>query len=425
MNNLRILKTLMIIGVLFALGTEPVFAQSEAGKDSARHAGNNALSSGSKALAAGKYGAAISDFTKAMTSEKLSAAELAKALYQRGVAYRNNGKPAQAIADLTKALWLKKLSAEDRGGALRNRSFAYEAVGQKQRAAADAKSAPRRVSSGKSSPGASVSASHKKTPSGDWKTAVSDEPSKTKSASRPRRGGIAGFFGNLRSRVKGKTATTAAIVKPAKSKKIASTSRSEPKSSHAVSRQSAPKPSVPKPSASSESAGWATDVAEQQKRRGFFGLASRGQRSSLFSSVSVFDGDGAVNVFSAGDTSRRPSSTPRAAREPHPKAAAGGAWIGSTKIAKGTTDEPAANLLFTGYRIQLAALSSETSAKESWRRLVAKHKSLLTGWDPEFRNIANSETVGVQIGPFADKDEPRALCKSFKKKGLDCIIVSR
>ena len=48
---------------------------------------------------------------------------MAKALFYRGVAYRQQRKPAQAISDLTSALWLKGgLGGSDRADALQQRT---------------------------------------------------------------------------------------------------------------------------------------------------------------------------------------------------------------------------------------------------------------------------------------------------------------
>ena len=55
---------------------------------------------------------------------------MAKALYLRGVAYRQQGKPAQAISDLTSALWLKGgLADSDRADAIKQRTAAYGDAG--------------------------------------------------------------------------------------------------------------------------------------------------------------------------------------------------------------------------------------------------------------------------------------------------------
>ena len=55
---------------------------------------------------------------------------MAKALFYRGVAYRQQKLPAQAIADLTSALWLKGgLGGNDRADALRQRTSAYQEAG--------------------------------------------------------------------------------------------------------------------------------------------------------------------------------------------------------------------------------------------------------------------------------------------------------
>ena len=55
---------------------------------------------------------------------------MAKALYVRGLAYREQKKPAQAISDLTSALWLKGgLGGDERADALKQRIEAYADAG--------------------------------------------------------------------------------------------------------------------------------------------------------------------------------------------------------------------------------------------------------------------------------------------------------
>ncbi|GBF25186.1 hypothetical protein MnTg02_00216 [bacterium MnTg02] len=401
MNTLRISTTVITIGVLLAIGTVPTLGQSKLVADSA-------LATGNKELAAGNYAKAISAFTKSMTSESLSTTALAKVLYQRGAAYRNDGKPAHAIADLTKALWLKKLSPKDRSEALRNRSLAYKAVGQKRQAASDLKRAGSRQTASKPTQSKPTPHSQKKAANGSWQTAVASQPAKSENkASKTRKRGLAGFIRKLRSR--GKDQPSATAVKPAPAAKTASASRSVSKtkpSAGATVSATNPTPS-----------GWQTDVAKPSKRR-VFGLASREELSSAFPSISTFDSD-APQSRNARRTRTSKVSAKRSA------AVSGGTWTGSTKVAAVSPPKTTANDLFTGYRIQLAAVSSKTDAKQTWRQLVAKHRTLLTGWDPEFRNVADGGAYGVQIGPFADKDETQALCKSFKKSGLDCFIVSR
>ena len=91
--------------------------------------GADLLKAGEGALAKGEFSAAAGQFGRALRSNDLSDVEVARALYQRGVAYQKSERPAQAIADITGALFLAGLSREDRAKAYLSRGRAYEAVG--------------------------------------------------------------------------------------------------------------------------------------------------------------------------------------------------------------------------------------------------------------------------------------------------------
>src|SRR5690606_13037890 len=62
---------------------------------------------------------------------------VAKALYRRGIAYRESGRNAQAAADFTAALWLKALPASDEEEARKSRSASYAALGVADRSGSD------------------------------------------------------------------------------------------------------------------------------------------------------------------------------------------------------------------------------------------------------------------------------------------------
>jgi hypothetical protein len=83
-----------------------------------------------KLLQAGKTEPAVQSLTGILNVGNLPPSVMAKALYVRGVAYRQQSKPAQAISDLTSALWLKGgLNETDRTEALKQRSGAYTDAG--------------------------------------------------------------------------------------------------------------------------------------------------------------------------------------------------------------------------------------------------------------------------------------------------------
>jgi hypothetical protein len=89
-----------------------------------------AIEAAAKLLQGGKAEQATQSLTAVLAGGNLPPAIMARALYTRGVAYRQQSKPAQAISDLTSALWLKGgLSAEDRQDALKQRSGAYADAG--------------------------------------------------------------------------------------------------------------------------------------------------------------------------------------------------------------------------------------------------------------------------------------------------------
>jgi tetratricopeptide (TPR) repeat protein len=110
-------------------------APAEAGAAAAAAAKDPAVAlasytSGVKSYQAGKFDAAVQSMNAAVNNGGLPSAQLAKALYYRGAAYKQLGKPGQAVSDLTSALWLKGgLDDAERAEASRLRSAAYADAG--------------------------------------------------------------------------------------------------------------------------------------------------------------------------------------------------------------------------------------------------------------------------------------------------------
>jgi tetratricopeptide (TPR) repeat protein len=89
-----------------------------------------AYNSGVTSYQAGKFDPAIQAFNGAIQGGGLPSGTLAKALYYRGAAFQQQGKPGQAISDLTSALWLKGgLDDTERAAASKFRSAAYRDAG--------------------------------------------------------------------------------------------------------------------------------------------------------------------------------------------------------------------------------------------------------------------------------------------------------
>src|SRR5512145_477791 len=83
-----------------------------------------------KLLKSGKAEQAVQSLTAALAGGNLPPGVMAKALYVRGLAYREQKKPAQAISDLTSALWLKGgLGGDERADAAKQRIEAYADAG--------------------------------------------------------------------------------------------------------------------------------------------------------------------------------------------------------------------------------------------------------------------------------------------------------
>jgi tetratricopeptide (TPR) repeat protein len=116
-------------------GTD-AFAQSKKSAKAAEEAQPNqaaaqrAYAAGTKSFEAGDMAAAEQQLSVALAGGGLPNAQMARALYLRGAAYRRLGRPAQAISDLTTAVWLKGgLNDADKAKATEERQLAYREAG--------------------------------------------------------------------------------------------------------------------------------------------------------------------------------------------------------------------------------------------------------------------------------------------------------
>jgi tetratricopeptide (TPR) repeat protein len=92
--------------------------------------GMKSLEAGISAYQEGAIEVAVETLSDALQQGNLSDTKTAQALYYRGLAYRELGKPGQAIVDLTKAMAAKNaLSKADLKIAARNRAGAYREAG--------------------------------------------------------------------------------------------------------------------------------------------------------------------------------------------------------------------------------------------------------------------------------------------------------
>lgn len=105
------------------------------------------LKAGVKSLNEGNTGQAIEQLTRAIESGKLSDTDMARALFQRGKAYRLSKKQGQAIADLTSALYLKSLPQKEQDELHLERARAFAGVGMQGQTSADIAAASKAAAS--------------------------------------------------------------------------------------------------------------------------------------------------------------------------------------------------------------------------------------------------------------------------------------
>ncbi|MGE0022727.1 MAG: SPOR domain-containing protein [Hyphomicrobium sp.] len=108
--------------------TKKAAEEQPAQKDTA--AIQRAYAAGTKAYETGDMAGAEQQLSVALAGGGLPNAQMARALYLRGAAFRRLGRPAQAISDLTTAVWLKGgLSDTDKAKATEERQLAYREAG--------------------------------------------------------------------------------------------------------------------------------------------------------------------------------------------------------------------------------------------------------------------------------------------------------
>jgi hypothetical protein len=361
---------------------KPAAKDAAAKKDAAKEApkkdptvGPRAYEAGAKAFEAGKLGEAAQAMSTALAAGGLTSAQMAKALYYRGVAYRKEGKTAQAISDLTAAIWLKNgLSDADRAAAIDSRQGAYREAGLES----PTEPAP-------FDPDKTVAATTTKPVAGGWETATagsSESPAPVVSSPAP----------------------PIVAAAPADSGVPTSLSAMPPDSSPTTS--------------SGASLGGVGSF--------FNNLFSGGSASSQEPAPQPVQ-PSAVPVTTS-------STTPPA--EPVEPAADWGvqtqvspakpAKIAANDATAATPPPVAAKPAASGgkYRLQVATARSRDEAL----RLAQDVKQRLGQAEPEIDEavFGNMGTFyRVRLGPYANADVPEQLCTSLKPHGFDCFVVTQ
>ena len=327
------------------------------------------IDAGIASLNAGKAEVAVQHFTSALTGGNLPSNLMARAQYQRGLAYRKLAKPALAISDLTQALWLKNgLNETERADALQNRIAAYRDAGlpdQDDGAGATAKSAPVRTAQADTAAPVSSTSSigSSKTPAG-FAPAPESQPAAGG-------GGIGNFFGNLFG---GSSAApqqaAAAAAPPARQEAAVSawSANTEVKSSGKAARAPA---AVTAPAPATEKLPWEQPAS---------------------------------------------AAAPPAPGKQIKVASAAGAVAAPVKAASGQ------------YRLQVGQLKSEQDAQALVARLKQQFAADLGGREASVTAVSAGgfgTLHRVTFGPFRDPSEWKTLCPKLLGAGQDCQPVTQ
>ncbi|WP_291163316.1 SPOR domain-containing protein [Hyphomicrobium sp.] len=374
-------------------------------------AAKKAYDAGLKEYAAGRHQNAIGQLTIAVKAGVLSASEMAKALYTRGLAYKRDNKPGLAISDLTSAIWLKNgLSPSDQKSAIAERSEAYRMAGLE-----DTGSTPdqRVIAAAKPAAGATGA----------------------KVVANPAPGPNAGSAG----------LSAAAIAEAAGSQSGASSGDG---TSATITRQDANSEAAQDAArARATAAGESSGVQSIASPSGYGGdaspVAAPSGGSSFGQTVSAIPGNVTgffSNMFGGGSSS---SAAPPAGSETVTTASTSGApetssWSNATVVAPGATAKPTKVALAAEtkpkpvaangkYKIHIAALRSRADAEALAQNLIAQHGSDLSDHVP----TVDEAVIGsmgtfyrVRIGGYASQEEPRGLCNKLRSSGLDCLVVT-
>jgi septal ring-binding cell division protein DamX len=124
----------------------------------------------------------------------------------------------------------------------------------------------------------------------------------------------------------------------------------------------------------------------------------------------------------AAPAAPEPAAEPESAAQPAPEtASAAPAQPEQTAAAPAT-----ASAAGDGWRIQIAALTSESAARDAWNRHQQAHQALLGPLALQIQqaNVNGTTYYRVRGGPLQSRDAARDLCTKLKAAGAACIPVA-
>ena len=98
-----------------------------------------------------------------------------------------------------------------------------------------------------------------------------------------------------------------------------------------------------------------------------------------------------------------------------------------TPDAKAEDAKQEAAVPASGFRIQLAAVSSAEDANRQWQRIVSKNKDLLGNVHLMVEKVEipkkNQTLYRIQAGPFKSESEAKDLCAKLAARKVSCFFV--
>ena len=382
------------------------------------------LKNGATSLAAGKYDAAVRQFSATISADNVAPPEAAKALYLRGIAYRKLNQPSRAIADFGAAMWLG-LPEGDRVKALVNRGLAYQSAGLAKEGEADIALARKSGSGevdqliaeggGSAEDAAWIAAfSTSVTPGSQGSNAQAaaapavETPARTASAS--------GQWTTTASAETAEGASSGSRVSRWWGSLTGSSSTEQPAAS-APAETAAPTSAPAKPP-SAPSTGWGAQT--QQTASATVPTSPPPATSSSPKAPST--GWGAQTQ--GGETVVASDASPSQSRWSR--------WFSRSAEAEAPTSPAAAAAVRAtpsggGFQLQLATSRSEAEAQALWKKVSSENQEV-AGAQPviEKVDIGNFGTFySLKVGPFPDKAESLKVCNALKRNAVDCSLVTQ
>jgi hypothetical protein len=435
----------------------PVSEAEQKQKDAAQT--RQAYEAGIKSYSSGKFQPAVDELSGVLRAGGLSSAEMAKALYVRGMAYKRLSKPGLAISDLTSALWLKNgLGEGDQKNAIAERADSYRMAGL-----GDGNSGNDAVSVADPNPapaGAKASAPAVSPPAAPVVATPAVTPKAAKTAA--------------------KAAAIAPAAGPTNTPAVTEVTRQAPDSQAAIDAANARKQaSTPVETGGLQSAAVGSLIGDQGRASQPAALAAApvaevaaavpapipaadpvlaaAPMDATPTTSAATTAGGALNsvsgffsnMLSGGSkTAAAPADAAPVTTASTTPTASTSSWADSTSVANGASKKtaaapavqvaaaaPAAAAPATAapaikggkYKIHIAAVRSKAEAEALAQKLSAQNGAALKSRSP----VVDEAVIGsmgtfyrVRVGSYATAEEPRGVCNTLRASGFDCLVVT-